>query len=370
MSSVSHILTPYFKKSQAHHIATPGHKLFKTYSAAVLVLLFIGSVAPSNAYSDSSSSGDLQNYWDSTSTDTALMTDQEGYLTKVNPQTSNGDRSTVNDYLTHTVASGETVSTIAAQYGLKTNTVLWANGLANANSLKIDQQLLIPPTDGIYHTVTKGESLTKIASTFNVKSDDIVKQNALVASTDIAIGDNIFIPGAKPLVTDTPKVAGRDTPARVAAGSRVASVAVSGGAILQGTSSVPAGDKPFIFPTRGQITQGFHPGHYAYDIGNPDRPAIWAAGEGVVVKVVSGCSDYSARCGGGYGNHVIIDHGNGLQTLYGHMTYPSVAVGDHVDQGQVIGKMGRSGNVHGITGIHLHFEVRKNGVKQSPGNYY
>ncbi len=71
-----------------------------------------------------------------------------------------------------------------------------------------------------------------------------------------------------------------------------------------------------------------------------------------------------------YGNYIIIDHGNGLQTLYGHMEYLAVSQGDHVTQGQVIGKMGRTGNVRGRTGIHLHFEVRVNGVKKNPGAYF
>jgi murein DD-endopeptidase MepM/ murein hydrolase activator NlpD len=86
--------------------------------------------------------------------------------------------------------------------------------------------------------------------------------------------------------------------------------------------------------------------------------------EGTVIKASSG------TYGGGYGNHVIIDNGNGIKTLYAHMEYLSVSVGDHVTQGQVIGKMGRTGNVRGRTGIHLHFEVIQNGVKKSPGNYF
>ncbi len=217
----------------------------------------------------------------------------------------------------------------------------------------------------------KKETVDKIAKAYGVGSENILKQNGLTDGSTLTVGDDIFIPGGKPLIADAPvapKVAGRDTPARVASASRVN--AVTGGAILNGSKDAPVGDMPFIFPTRGKITQGFHAGHYAFDIGNTDRPAIWAAGAGTVVKVTSGCADVSYRCGGGYGNHVIVDHGNGLQTLYAHMTYSTVAVGDKVTQGQVIGKMGRSGNVRGKTGIHLHFEVRKNGVKKVPSDYY
>ena len=358
-----------FGHAEVHHYTSPSHKLFTRYGAMVALLFFVGSFTPSNAYSDGSiAAGDLGGYWDDAGavTDSAIMTDQEGYLTKINPQTSVGDRSTMSDFLVHTVSSGETVSTIAASYGVRTNTVRWANNMAGDN-LKIDQRLLIPPVDGVYHQISKKDSIEKIAKSYGVSSENILKQNSLTAASPLTIGDEIFIPGGRPLVADVP--VGRDTPARVASTGRVNSV-TSGGAILEGTNDIPIGDKPFIFPTRGKITQSFHAGHYAFDIGNADRPAIWAAGNGTVVKVVSGCADVSYRCGGGYGNHVIIDHGNGLQTLYAHMTYPSVQVGDRVSQGQVIGKMGRSGNVRGRTGIHLHFEVHKNGVKQLPSKYY
>jgi murein DD-endopeptidase MepM/ murein hydrolase activator NlpD len=376
---------------EAHHITSPAQRLLTRYGAVVALLFFVGSITPSNAYSDGSSSGfvALDGTWDQTATDAPIMADDQGYLTKVNPQTDAGDRDTVNDYFVHTVASGDTISTIAAQYGLKQNTILWANNLDPSTTLKIDQKLLVPPTDGIYHQVAKSDTVAKIASSYSVSSDSILKQNDLAMDGGLTVGDEIFIPGAKPLPTEAPvdttkisQTVQRDTPARIASSTRIDYVNAStissvvpiaagaSGAILSNTDATPVGGRPFIFPTRGIITQGFHPGHYAFDIANPSRPAIWAAGAGVVVKVNSGCGDVSYRCGGGYGNHVIIDHGNGLETLYGHMTYPTVVLGQHVTQGEVIGKMGRSGNVRGITGIHCHFEVRLNGVKMLPSNYY
>lgn len=364
-------LGPFVHRGHAdiNSYTSPSQRLFTRYGAMVALLFFIGSFTPSNAYSDGFASGyiDLEGSWDQTTTDAPLMADEDGYLTKVNPQTDAGDRSTVSDFFVHSVASGETVSTIAQQYNLKQNTVLWANNLSSTSTLKINQQLLIPPVDGVYHQIGKNDTVDKIAKAYNVSSENIIKQNALTANASLTIGDELFVPGGKPLVVDAPVVAGRDTPARVASASRINT---SGGAILQDSKDVPVGTKPFIFPTRGKITNGFHAGHYAFDIGNTDRPAVWAAGAGTVVKVVSGCADVSYRCGGGYGNHVIVDHGNGLKTLYAHLQYPTVAVGDEVSQGEVLGKMGRSGNVRGRTGIHLHFEVHKNGVKKLPSDYY
>lgn len=377
-------MSPYFHFKKAEEkVASPGHKLFVRYTALVAVLMMVGAYTPSNAYSDGSSaasSADIGEIWQSSQVDSTLMTDQEGYLTKVNPQTSVGDRSTMSDYLVHTVAAGETASTIATSYKLHTSTVLWANNISDKSTLQVGQKLFVPPVDGVSHKVAKDDNLQKIAKAYSVSADAISKQNGLTNGT-LIYGEDLIIPGGKPLPVDAAPdlskvkiknttTVGRDTPARVTTATRVNAVAAVDGAILSGTSAVPAGDKPFIFPTHGQITQGFHSGHYAFDIANADRPAIWSAGAGTVVKVFSGCADVSLSCGGGYGNHVIIDHGNGLQTLYGHMTYSTVQVGEHVDQGQVIGKMGRSGHVRGITGIHLHFEVRKNGVKEVPSNFY
>lgn len=98
---------------------------------------------------------------------------------------------------------------------------------------------------------------------------------------------------------------------------------------------------------------------------------ICASADGTVIKVVNGCphdfgKNYSCGCGGGYGNHCIIDHGNGYWTLYGHSEGITVSVGQHVKKGQVIGTVGSTGY---STGPHLHFEVRLNGVAQNPQNY-
>ena len=120
--------------------------------------------------------------------------------------------------------------------------------------------------------------------------------------------------------------------------------------------------KKLVWPTQGKISQGFRRGHYAIDISNRNRPPIFTADSGKVIKASFGWN-------GGYGNHIIVDHGNGMQTLYAHMQTLAVKVGDEVARGQIIGKMGNTGRVYGATGIHLHFEVRIGGVKKSPLAY-
>lgn len=374
-SSIKSIITPYLHihKKDVEGARDINNRLFRRYSAIVGLLFLVGSFTPANgATSDSYSAGMSEDYG-AVSYDTAMISDSDGYLTKINPQTTIGDRSGMSDMLDHTVASGDTLSTIAASYGLKTATVLWANNLTDKSRLRVGQKLVIPPVDGVAHSIKKGETIEKVAKEYGVTVASIQKQNSLISAVLPAAGQSIFIPGGKP-IADTDDTTVRNTPARIGTSGRVQVAAVApddaGGAILPSSDDKPVGDKPFIFPTHGQITQGFHAGHYAFDIGNRSQPPIWAAGDGVVVKAVTGCATVSYGCGGGYGNHVIIDHGNGLQTLYGHMEYLEVKVGDHVTQGQVIGKMGRTGNVRGATGIHLHFEVRLNGKKMTPSNYY
>ena len=113
--------------------------------------------------------------------------------------------------------------------------------------------------------------------------------------------------------------------------------------------------------------------HNGYDLAAPHYSSIVAAETGTVIKVVRACShDYpktaatKCNCGGGYGNYVMISHGD-LVTLYGHCSSISVNVGDVVARGQEIAKVGSCG---WSTGYHLHFSVILNGTYVNPGNYF
>lgn len=111
--------------------------------------------------------------------------------------------------------------------------------------------------------------------------------------------------------------------------------------------------------------------HQGMDIMGPHGSEIHASETGTVIRASETCPhDYgksaSCGCGGGYGNYVIIDHGNDFITLYGHLTEVDVEVGDKVKQGDVIGKMGSTGF---STGDHLHFEIRYQGYILNPAYY-
>jgi len=281
-----------------------------------------------------------------------LIADSDGYLMKINPQTGSASRIGLTDYAIHTVEGGETLSEIAERFDLGVETIMWENNIGNANMVVSGQKLVIPPIDGVSYTTVEGDNLEKLASKYSIELDSIVAQNDLTTDT-LAIGQHLFLPDAKPL--------GPAKPVSVASsGSYATTSTVS----LSDSSDIPVGAKPFIYPTRGEITQGYRGGHYALDIADVSKPPIWAAAGGTVTKASSG------TWGGGYGNHVIIDHGNGLVSLYAHFDHLTVSEGQWVEQGQVLGQMGNTGRVYGATGIHLHWEVIKNGVKQYPGNYY
>jgi murein DD-endopeptidase MepM/ murein hydrolase activator NlpD len=110
------------------------------------------------------------------------------------------------------------------------------------------------------------------------------------------------------------------------------------------------------------ITQYFGWTHHAIDIAGPFETPTYAAKAGTVEK---------AQCGwnSGYGCYVIIDHGNGIKTLYGHHSRLLVSPGEYVETGQTIALMGNTGKVRGRTGIHVHFEIIKNGVRVNPLGY-
>lgn len=134
-----------------------------------------------------------------------------------------------------------------------------------------------------------------------------------------------------------------------------------------GYSGAPAGAGGMIWPISGPITSEFgwrtHPifgtarFHSGLDIGGDYGMPIYAAASGTVIY---------AGWISGYGNAVIIDHGGGVTTLYGHNDSLNVSEGENVDQGQVIAMCGSTGN---STGPHCHFEVRENGEPVSPYGY-
>lgn len=225
----------------------------------------------------------------------------------------------------YTVREGDSLSQIAEMFDVTTNTILWANDLKSAKSIQPGETLVILPIVGVRHVVKSGDTISTIAKKYEGDEDEILAYNQLPDSSAISVGDVVIVPG------------GAMHQAPVVATSR----ATSGGG--------GGGSAGFAHPVPGAIkTQGIH-GYNAVDLaagyGTPIRAA--AGGEVIVSK--------SGGWNGGYGNYIVIRHGNGTQTLYAHLAQNYVGVGAYVGQSETIGTMGNSGR---STGTHLHFEVR------------
>lgn len=245
------------------------------------------------------------------------------------------------DVITYTVTSGDTLYGIAQKYKLSAETIVFANKALETNPdlLRVGQQLTVLPVDGIYHTVVKGDTVDKLAKTYKVQPQAIVNYawNKLDQSDPtLTVGARIIVPGGK-----------KELP--------VQRVQVYSGPAPAGAK---VGSGRFVWPTSGSVTQGYKRLHPALDIARAIGTPVKAADSGYVV--VAGWSN------AGYGKHIIINHGNGFQTLYAHLDQIYVAVGNVVGQGAVIGAMGTTGN---STGPHLHFEIHKNGVRVNPQSY-
>ncbi len=289
---------------------------------------------------------------------------EEGFLMKTSSLTDQTARRAYGEGLLHTVEPGESIDSIAEKYGVKADTVRWANTFPPGLGLQPGQQLIILPVNGVLHTVARGQTLLAIAELYDRPLEDIIRQNQIQGGVIIA-GQELIIPGGRPILqrpTDialNPPTTTQTKPGTTPPAKPTATVTTPPkpptGAVADATAGI------FQTPCNScSITQYYHPGHYALDIQTKgDNRPIFAAEAGTVIRAETGWN-------GGYGNVIEIDHGNGVVTLYGHNDSLYVKEGDAVTRGQEIAKMGNTGRVYGKTGIHTHFEVRVNGVKKNP----
>ncbi len=257
------------------------------------------------------------------------------------------------DVVKYTVQFGDTVSDIAVQYEVSADSILWANPKLedNPDMLSVGQVINVPPVSGVLYAVANGDTLRSIADKFKGKKTvDAVVNDAVnlefnqqlhdLKAPDYAltVGQFLMIPGgSKPYVPRVVNAYSGPIPATAA----------------RGTGN-------FGWPVSGRITQKFWSHHPGIDIGAPKGTPIYAADSGYVV--VAGWDQERVS----YGFMILIDHGNGYITRYGHLSSFNVEVGDSVKKGQLIGRVGSTGN---STGPHLHFEIIKNGERRNPFGY-
>jgi LysM repeat protein len=258
------------------------------------------------------------------------------------------------EVITYTVQPGDSIYGIAEKFNLKPATIMWGNinNLSgNPDLIQPGIELNILPVNGAYHEWVAGEGLNAISKYYGVTPDDIINWpgNHLSADTigdlsnpNIKPGTMIVIPGGTAEFIDYIPIIPRDNPAVAYIGGTGSCGPISSGATGTGT---------FVWPTALHYLSGYHYdpsiNHFGIDAAGILGSAIYATDGGVIVY--AGWNDL------GYGNMIIIDHGTGWQSLYGHLSEIDVVCGQSVAQGDTIGLMGSTGN---STGPHLHFEVR------------
>ncbi len=252
------------------------------------------------------------------------------------------------EIINHIVTEGETLSSIATRYGLQVDTILWENNLDSKAKLKPGQELRILPVDGVRHKVQRGETIFTIGKKYGLDNSQVqtivdYPFNEFVNNEtfELAAGQYLMVPDG--VMPNAPAVT---APRQVIT------------AKLTPDSGAVAATGRFIWPAAGLVTQGYRFYHKAFDIANRAGGPILASDAGTVIAAGWDSS--------GYGNRIIIDHGNGYHTLYGHMIVLQVQVGQHVNRGNVIGQMGSTGR---STGTHLHFEIRNGASLLNPGEF-
>lgn len=238
------------------------------------------------------------------------------------------------------VVSGDTLASIAKKFDVSVDTIKWANNL-KSDDINANELLKIPPVTGVVHKVVSGDNIYSLAKKYGTDAQKIVNfpfnDFADSDTFSLSIGQSLYVPDGV-VEEEKPRLPLATTYAQAQAGVR--------------------GSSTFIWPTSGIITQYPVWYHMALDIANASAPPVLAADGGTVT--FAGCLNW------GYGCHVIVDHGNGYQTLYGHLSAISVSAGQVVGQGQQVGVMGSTGR---STGTHLHFEIRSGGTLLNPLNF-
>jgi LysM repeat protein len=249
----------------------------------------------------------------------------------------NSDSNQISVYV---VRKGDNISNIAKMFGVSVDTIYWANDMKKGDKLVEGDTLFILPVSGVKVIVVKGETLKGIAKKYNVDVSDIAGYNGISEDAKLAVGDELIIPDGE--MADE--------------GSAISVPKTNSGNYIRTPIVYAPGYFINPVPDYKYRSQGLHDHREAIDLAANKGSSILASAAGTIIFARNGYN-------GGYGNMVIIDHPNGTQTLYGHMSKVLIHTGDDVYRGQLIGLVGSTGH---STGPHLHFRVM--GAKNPGGD--
>lgn len=289
------------------------------------------------------------------------------------------------EQITYKVKKKDTIPAIAKRYGIKQDTILMNNKDALNNKMKVGDTITFPSIDGLYYKLEKNDTLAKIAKKYGISVVDIVDYNN-INPKKLKAGSTIFLKGVT--LQKYKDVEGRLIAAQQAKEDKKKNKnkekeKENPEKPPKGTKGSPPPPPPEDNDDGGRSAAysgaGFaYPVRYAgvsSPFGNRYHPVlkryILHTGVDLVAKYVplraakAGVVTFAGNMSG-YGKIIIIRHDNGYETRYAHLSVISTNVGEHVNQGDLIGKTGNSGRT---TGAHLHFEIRQNGVPKNPMKY-
>ena len=286
--------------------------------------------------------------------------------------------------ITYKIKKKDTIPAIAKRYGVKQDTILINNKDALNNKLKIGDTITFPSIDGLYYKLEKNDTLAKVAKKYGISVVDIVDYNN-INPKKLKAGTTIFLKGVT--LQKYKDVEGRLIAAQQAKEDKKKNKNKE----KEKPEKPPKGTKGSVPPPPppednddGGRSAAYSGAGFAYPVryagvsspfGNRYHPVlrryILHTGVDLVAKYVplraakSGVVTFAGNMSG-YGKIIIIRHDNGYETRYAHLSVISTNVGEHVNQGDLIGKTGNSGRT---TGAHLHFEIRQNGTPKNPMKY-
>ena len=292
------------------------------------------------------------------------------------------------EQITYKVKKKDTIPAIAKRYGIKQDTILMNNKDALNNKMKVGDTITFPSIDGLYYKLEKNDTLAKIAKKYGISVVDIVDYNN-INPKKLKAGSTIFLKGVT--LQKYKDVEGRLIANQQAKEDKKKNKNKEKEQEKEKPEKPPKGTKGSPPPPPppednddGGRSAAYSGAGFAYPVryagvsspfGNRYHPVlkryILHTGVDLVAKYVplraakAGVVTFAGNMSG-YGKIIIIRHDNGYETRYAHLSVISTNVGEHVNQGDLIGKTGNSGRT---TGAHLHFEIRQNGVPKNPMKY-